>query len=41
MHERGMSEIVDRGNQLSNKEVGWQKVFDVFLKYKNTKIKCI
>ncbi len=41
MHESGMSELVDTGNQQSNKEVDWQKVFYVFWKYKNTKIKCI
>ncbi len=37
----GMFELVDRGNQQSNKEVDWQKVFYVFWKYKNTQIKCI
>ncbi len=41
MHESGMFELVDTGNQQSNKEVDWQKVFYVFSKYKNTKIKCI
>ncbi len=30
MTESGMSELVDTGNQQSNKEVGWQKVFYVF-----------
>ncbi len=30
MHESGMSELVDTGNQQSNKEVDWQKVFYVF-----------
>ncbi len=43
MNESGMSEIVDTGNQQSNKEVDWQKVFYVFGKYirfvsKGTKI---
>ncbi len=38
MHESSMSELVDTGNQQSNKEVDWQKVFYVFWKYKNTKI---
>ncbi len=37
-HESGMSEVVDAGNQQSNKEVDWKYVF---WKYKNTKIKCI
>ncbi len=32
-HESGMSELVDAGNQQSNKEVDWQKVFYVFWKY--------
>ncbi len=41
MNESGMSELVDTGNQQSNKEVDWQKVFYVFWKYKNTKIKFI
>ncbi len=41
MHESVMSELVDTGNQQSNKEVDWQKVFYVFWKYKNTKIKYI
>ncbi len=41
MNERGMSELVDTGNQQSNKEVDWQKVFYVFWKYKNTNIKYI
>ncbi len=27
MNESGMSEIIDTGNQLSNKEVDWQKYF--------------
>ncbi len=36
-----MFELVDTGNQQSNKEIDWQKVFYVFWKYKNTKIKCI
>ncbi len=40
MNESGMSELVDTGNQWSNKEVDWQKVLYVFWKYKNTKIKC-
>ncbi len=40
-HESGMFELADSGNQQSNKEVNWQKVFYVFWKYKNTKIKCI
>ncbi len=40
MNESGMFELVDTGNQESNKEVDWQKVFYVFWKYKNTKIKC-
>ncbi len=40
-HESGIFELVDTGNQQSNKEVAWQKVFYVFWKYKNTKIKCI
>ncbi len=30
MHERGMFELVDTGNQQSNKEFDWQKVFYVF-----------
>ncbi len=30
MHESGMFELVDTGNQQSNKEVDWQKVFYVF-----------
>ncbi len=30
MHESGMSELVDTGNQQSNKEVACQKVFYVF-----------
>ncbi len=34
MHESGMSELVDTGNQQSNKEVDWQKVFYVFKKKK-------
>ncbi len=36
-HESGMFEVdlVDTGNQQSNKEVDWQKVFYVFWKYKN------
>ncbi len=41
MHESGLFELVDTVNQQSNKEVDWQKVFYVFSKYKNTKIKCI
>ncbi len=41
MNESGMSEVVDTGNQESTKEGDWQKVFYVFWKYKNTKIKCI
>ncbi len=42
MNESGMSEVVDTGNLLkSTKEGDWQKVFYVFWKYKNTKIKCI
>ncbi len=41
MHESGLFELVDTVNQQSNKEVDWQKVFYVFWKYKNTKIKCI
>ncbi len=40
-HESGMSELVDTGKQQSNKDIDWQKVFYVFLKYKYTKIKCI
>ncbi len=40
-HESGMSELVDTVNQLHNKEVDWQKVFYVFWKYKNTKLKFI
>ncbi len=40
-HESGMFELVDTVNQQSNKEVNWQKVFNVFGKYKNTNIKCI
>ncbi len=36
-----MFELVDTGNQQSNKEVDLQKVFYVFWKYKYTKIKCI
>ncbi len=38
MHERGMFELVDTGNQQSNKEFDWQKVFYVFWNDKNTKI---
>ncbi len=34
-------ELVITGNQQSNKELDWQKVFDVFWKYKNTNMKCI
>ncbi len=30
MHESDMCELVDTGNQQSNKEVDWQKVFYVF-----------
>ncbi len=30
MHESGMFELVDTGNQQSNKEFDWQKVFYVF-----------
>ncbi len=30
MNECGMFELVDTGNQQSNKEVYWQKVFYVF-----------
>ncbi len=29
MHESGMSELVYKGNQQSNKVVDWQKVFYV------------
>ncbi len=29
-HESGMVELVDTGNQQSNKEVDWQKVYYVF-----------
>ncbi len=38
MHESGMSELDDTGNQQSNKEVDWQNLFYVFwkiLKYYN------
>ncbi len=38
MNESGMSEIVDTGNQLSNKEA---KSILCILKIKNIKIKCI
>ncbi len=41
MNESSMSEIVDTGNQLSNKDVDWQKSILCIIKYKNTKIKCI
>ncbi len=30
MHESGMSELVDTGNQQSNNDVDWQKLFYVF-----------
>ncbi len=30
INESGMSELADTGNQQSNKEVDWQKVFYVF-----------
>ncbi len=30
MNESGMSELVDTGNQQSDKEVDWQKVFYAF-----------
>ncbi len=33
-HESGMFELVDTGNQQSNKEVDWQKVFYVLSKKK-------
>ncbi len=36
MHESGMFELVDTGNQQSNKEVDWQKKY--FMYFENTKI---
>jgi len=44
MKESGMSELFDTGNQQSNKEVDWQKlfyVFDFFQWYLNTKYKIL
>ncbi len=36
MHESGMSELVDTGNQQSNKEVDWQLKY--FMYFENTTI---